>query len=347
MKNLLYIIILTISIQAQSQHFEIFKNLKGEWDFSIGDNYRWASTPQINQSWVKVNVPASWESQGFRGYDGFAWYKKDFYIDNLNPKNTIYLLLGNIDDADEVFINGLKIGSTGSMPPKYSTGYNINRVYKVPFEYINLYKKNTITVRVFDYTGDGGISSGNKIGLCYDIHESLLTVNLDGKWKFKTGDNNYYSDAYYDDSDWKELNVPERWDSQGYKHFDGVAWYRKTFTMPDDAPRGQYYITLGYIDDEEVVFFNGKKIGSTKDLKHYSNRKESNWKLLRVYPVPENLMYYHRKNVISVRVKDYHIDGGIYDGHTGLLHEANYRHYMKYNYKPPTFWDVFWEMFDD
>ncbi len=31
-----------------------------------------------DSKWDKITVPSSWENQGFRGYNGYAWYRVSF-----------------------------------------------------------------------------------------------------------------------------------------------------------------------------------------------------------------------------------------------------------------------------
>lgn len=101
-----------------------------------------------------IYVPASWNDEGFSNYAGFAWYRTSFMID-FQPDEPLFLELGRIDDSDEVYINGKLIGSTGGMPPNYFTGYNINRLYLIPTEYLVKGKENVIAVRVYDEGGVG------------------------------------------------------------------------------------------------------------------------------------------------------------------------------------------------
>ena len=46
--------------------------------------------------------------------------------------HALYLVLGRIDDADEVYLNGKLIGKSGNFPPEYITAYNKVRRYNIP-----------------------------------------------------------------------------------------------------------------------------------------------------------------------------------------------------------------------
>jgi len=139
--------------------FNLKLNFAGEWLFKIGDDLKW-SAPEIDESnWAKVKVPATFESQGFANYDGFVWYRLHFDVPENLLKAELILLLGNIDDADETYLNGVKIGETGKFPPERKTEWTTLRAYPIPK---GLLKKtnNVIAVRVCDFGFDGGIFKG-------------------------------------------------------------------------------------------------------------------------------------------------------------------------------------------
>ena len=106
----------------------------------------------MTANWEKIYAPSPWEDEGFNGYDGFAWYRKKFDGKELSKDESYYLNLGFIDDCDEVYLNGVLIGFSGSMPPKFKTAFNNERKYPLSNESINFYGMNTLAIRVFDVT---------------------------------------------------------------------------------------------------------------------------------------------------------------------------------------------------
>ena len=138
--------------QPDMQDWTTLVDLEGDWAFRIGDAEVWA-TGYDDAGWDTLAVPGIWEDQGYQGYDGTAWYRRTFVLDADAAKSAatepLYLLLGKIDDSDEAFVNGVRIGRTGLFPPVYKTGYYDYRVYAVPPE-ILAPGENTIAVRVYD-----------------------------------------------------------------------------------------------------------------------------------------------------------------------------------------------------
>lgn len=133
--------------------------LPDNWIFKIGDDPSFSAENIDESGWVKTKVPGNWEDQGFPNYDGYAWYRLHFRFDDSQFQNEeLYLFLGRIDDVDETFLNGVKIGSSGTFPPNPLTAWNDQRGYKIPKEILK--NENVIAIRVYDIFGGGGIHSG-------------------------------------------------------------------------------------------------------------------------------------------------------------------------------------------
>jgi sialate O-acetylesterase len=138
-------------------------SLIGEWKFMPGDRQEWANPDYDDNAWHAAFVPAYWETQGFRGLDGFAWYRTSFRVPPKLAGQTLILLLGKIDDADQAYLNGTLIGKTGIMPPGQfrigSDDYQNLRAYTMPASALSLNGENTLAIRVFDGFLHGGIYS--------------------------------------------------------------------------------------------------------------------------------------------------------------------------------------------
>lgn len=146
-------------------------NLSGIWDFKTGDDSSFIKNIKNDSDVVKLMVPAFWDIQGFQNYEGFAWYKKTFYLPKTFNGESMILLLGKIDDIDQTYVNGILVGSTGnwnfkSTPIEFNKNeeWIQNRVYSVPQKLLKYGSTNTIAVRVYDGFMDGGIYEG-PIGL--------------------------------------------------------------------------------------------------------------------------------------------------------------------------------------
>jgi len=309
---------------------KLLLNLSGKWEFKIGDDMQWGKINFDDNNWDSISVPASWENQGFHGYDGFAWYRKSFKLSADLISKDVYLILGYVDDVDQTFINGHLVGVSGGFPPNYRTAYNAFRKYFIPKEYLNSDGENIIAVRVFDDKLDGGIVSG-EIGLYYAKEGFEPDINLSGVWNFKIGDDSLWSNKEFADTNWAKLMVPAHWEIQGFENVDGFAWYRKTFFVPSNFKGDNFILLLGKIDDMDQTFVNGTLVGSTgiwnfsTSPANYDQNNEYQTK--RIYSVPNKLLKYGKLNTIAVRVYDGFRDGGIYEAPIGLITQNNYKKY--------------------
>jgi hypothetical protein len=137
--------------------------LDGEWRFARDAENRGTergyATPAFDDAaWSPIRADAPWEAQGHDNVDGFAWYRRAFEI-SVKPEGSALLELGQIDDVDEVFVNGARVGGTGSVPPATRSAWTQLRAYAVPVDALRQ-GRNTVAVRVFDEVGDGGLRGG-------------------------------------------------------------------------------------------------------------------------------------------------------------------------------------------
>jgi hypothetical protein len=301
-------------------------NLNGTWKFQIGDKSTWVHTNYDDSNWENIHAPTPWEDEGFNGYDGFAWYRKKFDGNRLDKDENYTLNLGYIDDCDEVFLNGVLIGLSGSMPPKFKTAYNSERIYTLPNELINYAGDNTLAIRVFDVTQGGGIVDGD-LGI-YRAPKNRMIVDLHGLWYFhlsRDGESIKSSDP----NEWEKIMVPSPWEHQGFPRYDGYAWYKKSFKIDDKYidSDDDLVLLLGKIDDFDKTFLNGKLIGTTNDKRRYGDSRSFSQD--RVYSIPKNLLRKGALNTIDVQVEDMGNVGGIYEGPIGITTRTAYERYFR------------------
>jgi sialate O-acetylesterase len=163
--------------------------LSGIWKFSPGDNLDWKEPDFDDNDWINLTVPGFWELQGFRNYDGFGWYRTKFDLDIEFENDKLILLLGKIDDIDECYLNGKRIGRTGEFTDEsgeisFSEEYLKLRAYYIPKGLLNHYQNNTIAVRVFDGYIDGGIYSGPIGIVTREKYLKWLDTLKERKWNF-------------------------------------------------------------------------------------------------------------------------------------------------------------------
>ncbi len=330
--------------RSQGPDLKSLLDLSGNWKFELGDNTEWSKPEFDDSKWDLVYVPSPWEEEGYPGYDGYAWYRKHFRVDARFREKPLYLRLGNVDDVGEAYLNGHMIGYVGTFPPDYYTGYGVDFRCLVPQDFLRDGSDNVIAVRIYDDHGEGGITRGN-VGFCQPRSYVKPSYDLSGLWKFKTGDSKSWAESSYDDSHWQELKVPLMWDAQGYKDYDGFAWYRVKFKVPAELVGKRLILLLGKIDDNDETYLNGELIGRTGGMRRRFGRDDltSDYEQLRAYSIPPSLLIPDQENTIAVRVLDVWMHGGIYDGPIGLIERSRYRVQKE---RPRTFWDALRQLFD-
>ena len=134
-------------------------------------NYNKASFD--DSSWKTIKAPKLWEEQGYRGFNGIAWYRKSIELDKKQAESGIVLSLGKIDDFDVCWVNGVEVGKTNL--------WTIDRVYTVPASILKE-GENVIALKITDTSGGGGMYSATK-----DVYltSGNTKISLAGDWKIK------------------------------------------------------------------------------------------------------------------------------------------------------------------
>ncbi|MBK5278975.1 MAG: beta galactosidase jelly roll domain-containing protein [Bacteroidia bacterium] len=127
---------------------------------------------------------------------------------------------------------------------------------------------------------------------------AFLTENPNydkSKWKEKTRD-----DEDFDDATWNQMELPQYIEKAGL-NIDGLIWFRKVINIPTAAVGKKATISLGPVNDSDITWVNGVKVGSIE--------KKTNTK--RTYEIAAGVLKAGR-NTIAVRVEDLGGSGGIY-----------------------------------
>ncbi len=127
------------------------------------------------QNWRRINIPGYWEDQGIRNLNGVVWYRKAIEIPTDMIAQGAKLFLGRIVDADELYINGQKVGNTTYQYPQ--------RRYTVPKNILKA-GTNVFTIKVTNYNGKGGFVPDKP----YYLFTEKDTVDLKGYWQYKVGE---------------------------------------------------------------------------------------------------------------------------------------------------------------
>jgi sialate O-acetylesterase len=135
---------------------------------------KWYDTAFIAQNWRPFFLPGYWADQGVKGLNGVVWFRKEIEVPASMAGKPAKLFMGRIVDADETYVNGVKVGNiTYQYPP---------RRYDVP---AGLLKpgKNLIVVRVTNTFGKGGFVPDKR----YELTDGTIKIDLRGDWQYQVG----------------------------------------------------------------------------------------------------------------------------------------------------------------
>lgn len=134
----------------------------------------WKDAALDDSAWPMMKLPTLWEEAGFESLDGWVWFRKNVTISAKDAGKEARLEMGLVDDSDETFVNGIKVGATKNQ-------YNEKRSYVIPAGVLKE-GTNVIAVRVEDTGGGGGIYGDEK-----DLKltpASNDAIPLAGNWKY-------------------------------------------------------------------------------------------------------------------------------------------------------------------
>lgn len=139
--------------------------------------------------------------------------------------------------------------------------------------------------------------------LCFANSRPGRTVSFNQNWRFWLGDVAHAQDASFDDSQWRQLDLPHDWSIEG--EFSeknpagtgggalpgGLGWYRKTFTLPATAKGKLIFIEFDGVYRNSEVWING----------HYLGKRPYGYSTFE-YELARYLVYGAKPNVIAVKV---------------------------------------------
>ena len=201
--------------------------VRGEWKFNKGDDTLWKNPAFNDSAWQTVKLPANWEDHSNYTEDNvFGWFRRELIIPADLQGKDITINVGKIDDADETFFNGMKVGGMGQFPPNYVTAWDISRHYKVPHEIIHYGGKNSIAVRVFDGVQGGGIYNDG-MRITEGMFESTSPAGSGGGY----------------------INA-------------GTGWYRKEFKLHRSTQGKRVFIEFDGVYMNSDIWLNGVHLGN-------------------------------------------------------------------------------------
>ncbi|APH06209.1 alpha/beta hydrolase-fold protein [Bacillus weihaiensis] len=185
-------------------------DLMGDWKFSAYKPYLTKEKVALDDiknvtkeewnSWGTVQPALGWWTATFESslggnpnWTGYAWYVREFDMPTDFKSEDLLLALGKFDEANEVYVNGVRVGATGipEAGGNYdeSNPWDVDRLYELDSTILNYGGSNTIAIRMANSNGGGGWYQGpvgiyspaayNKIvGLPSELADSSITAQM-------------------------------------------------------------------------------------------------------------------------------------------------------------------------
>ena len=139
--------------------------------------------------------------------------------------------------------------------------------------------------------------------VCFANSRPGKRVSFNENWRFNLGDVANPQDAGFNDSQWRQLNLPHDWSIEGEFSENapsgtgggalpgGLGWYRKTFAIPATARGKLIFIEFDGVYRNSEVWING----------HYLGKRPYGYSTFE-YELTPYLNYGAKSNVIAVKV---------------------------------------------
>lgn len=151
-----------ISCAAFSGDTYPFLNLSGGWKMVEGGAMAPADPAYDDSAADEVTIPGSWDSVLAKNENltSTIWLRKKATIGREFNDRMLVLSLGSIALSDEVYVNGVFIGSTGDFPSEgrpldYTFSLHKERAYHIPPGLVRFGKENLIAIKVFSHYVNG------------------------------------------------------------------------------------------------------------------------------------------------------------------------------------------------
>ena len=148
-----------------------------------------AIAQEPTEQWTSVDIPADWtRPRSGNNENGFRWYRCIVKLPNDWDGKDLSLYVEPVDDAREIYLNGVKIAKVGAMPPKFRSGLGEDEKHVVANNHFVAGEENVLAIRVYRKYPRGGFNVGAPI-----LTDGNLAISTKGKWQHIIGDKQDYA----------------------------------------------------------------------------------------------------------------------------------------------------------
>ncbi|MEQ9406723.1 MAG: c-type cytochrome [Fuerstiella sp.] len=145
--------------------------------------------------WHTLTVPEAWRkvpSGDLTPIDGYSWYRAVVRVPADWQGNRLNLYVESLDDARATYVNGTRVGATGTFPPQFRSGLGEKGEYRVDADLIRPGTFNCIAIRVYQNDPRPNFSVAPPVLL---NPKAMQAIRMDGQWQYRPGDDPAYATA--------------------------------------------------------------------------------------------------------------------------------------------------------
>ncbi|MFP4281608.1 MAG: sialate O-acetylesterase [Opitutales bacterium] len=162
-------------VNAEAQAAREAAPARSDGDAGLAGPLAWHDPAYTPRHWKPIHVPGYWEDQGVRDLDGVVWYRREVEVPASLSGLEAVVKLGRIRNADELYVNGERVGHTTYEYPQ--------RRYTIPAGLLRA-GPNLFVVRVTNSWGKGGFIPDKP----YALEAAGERIDLSGEWHYRVGE---------------------------------------------------------------------------------------------------------------------------------------------------------------
>ena len=134
---------------------------------------KWFGNDVDDSDWKTITMPGLWKDRGLN-VNGVVWFRKSFEVPASMAGKHARLYVGTIVNSDSTYVNDRFVGTVSYQYPPRKYDILAGTLHE---------GTNTVTVKMTDYSGNGGFIEDKP----YKIVCNDKEIDLTGEWKYKVG----------------------------------------------------------------------------------------------------------------------------------------------------------------
>ncbi|HEY3418363.1 MAG TPA: sialate O-acetylesterase, partial [Armatimonadota bacterium] len=111
---------------------------------------------------------------------------------------------------------------------------------------------------------DNGVKLVGEMGADQPAYIARIAKGLQDWWALDPGTTGSWGEkADLDTSAWKSMTLPGNWEATALPNYNGAVWFSKTVELSQEWAGKQLMLHLGVVDDRDVTYFNGVRVGGS------------------------------------------------------------------------------------